>query len=194
MTQAQLGAIPVRLSAVGSRENPTAVSRVMVPACERATTSGKRRAVSWLSRIFRSLCVSGLTSVVSLTMLALLIRFDVIAPAPANVICAIVCIGPQFALNRRWVWKCAGRGHWRREVMPFWGYSLLSLVLSTVTVARTGYWAGAIGASPDQRTVIVLSANILVSGTLWMGQFLLMNKVLFRSNQTAPVAIPAGGG
>jgi putative flippase GtrA len=160
---------------------------------DRATTSDRRRAISWLGRIFRSLCVSGVTTVLSLTILAVLIGFDVTAPSTANVIAALVCIGPQFALNRRWVWMGSGRSHWRREVMPFWGYSLISLVLSTVAVARAGHWADSIGASPEQRTMITLGANILTYGTLWMGQFLLLDKVLFRHHQAAQVAMAAGG-
>jgi putative flippase GtrA len=159
---------------------------------DRATTSDRSRALSWLGRIFRSLCVSGVTTALSLTILAVLIRFDVTTPSVANVVAAIVCIGPQFALNRRWVWNGNGRGHWRREVMPFWGYSLISLVLSTVAVARAGHWADSIGASPEQRTMITLGANVLTYGTLWIGQFLLLDKVLFRQVRAAHVAAAAG--
>jgi putative flippase GtrA len=151
-------------------------------ACGFATTSGELRAVSWLGRVVRSLCVSGVTTVLSLTILAVLIRFDVTSPSTANVIAALVCIGPQFALNRKWVWHGAGRSHWRREVMPFWGYALISLVLSTIAVATAGHWADSIGVSPEQRTIITLGANIATYGTLWVGQFLLLDKVLFRDH------------
>jgi putative flippase GtrA len=161
--------------------------------CVRATTSGQRLAVSRLGRIFRSLCVAAVTTVVGLTTLAVLVLSDVTTPATANVISAIVCIGPSFALNRRWVWNGAGYGNWRREVAPFWGYSLLSLVLSTVAVAIAGHWADSIGALPEQRTVIILGANILASGTRWIGQFLLLDKVLFRPHHATYVAAPAGG-
>jgi putative flippase GtrA len=158
-----------------------------------ATTSRQRRAVSWLGRIFRSMCVAGVTTVLGLTTLAVLVLFDVTTPAAANVISAIVCIGPSFALNRRWVWKGAGCGHWRREAVPFWGYSLLSLVLSTVAVALAGRWADSIGALPEQRTMIILGANMLASGTRWIGQFLLLDKVLFRHHHATHLAAPAGG-
>src|SRR5262249_26054550 len=137
------------------------------------------------------LCVSGVVTVLSLTILGVLTRFDLTAPAAANVIAAIVCIGPSFALNRRWVWKGVGRGHWRREVMPFWGYSLLSVVLSTIAVAMAGHWADSIGASPQHRTMMVLGANVLTCGTLWVGQFLLLDKVLFRHHYAAHVAARA---
>jgi putative flippase GtrA len=144
--------------------------------------------VSWIGRIFRSLCVSGVTTVLSLGLLAVLIRFDLTTPAEANIIAAVVGIGPSFALNRRWVWKGSGRGHWRREVMPFWGYNMVSLVLSTIAVAKAGEWADSIGAPPGRRTAIILAANVLTYGTLWMGQFLLLDKVLFRHHHAAHVA------
>ena len=133
-----------------------------------------------------------MTSVLGLTTLAVLVLFDVTTPAGANVISAMVCIGPSFALNRRWVWKGAGC-HWRREVMPFWGYALLSLVLSTVAVAIAGHWADSIGALAEERTMIILGANMLASGTRWIGQFLLLDKVLFRHDDTSYVVAPAGG-
>jgi putative flippase GtrA len=144
--------------------------------------------VSWIGRIFKSLCVSGVTTVFSLGVLAVLIRFDLTTPAVANVISALVGIGPSFALNRRWVWKGSGRGHWRREVMPFWGYNMVSLTLSTIAVAKAGQWADSIGATPGKRTAIILAANILTYGTLWMGQFVLLDKVLFRHHHAAHVA------
>jgi putative flippase GtrA len=136
--------------------------------------------VSWLGRIVRSLCVSGVTTVLSLSILAVLIRFDLTTPARANVISVVAGIGPSFALNRRWVWKATGRGHLRREVTPFWAYSLLSLVLSTIAVAHAAAWADSVAASPEQRTIVVLAANVLTFGALWTGQFLLLDKVLFR--------------
>jgi putative flippase GtrA len=141
------------------------------------------RAVSRLGRIIRSLAVSGVTTVLSLTILGLLIRFDVTTPAKANVISTVAGIGPSFALNRRWAWRGRGRGHLGREVAPFWAYSLLSLVLSTVAVARAAAWADSIAASPEQRTAIVLAANVLTFGSLWIGQFLLLDRFLFRHHR-----------
>jgi putative flippase GtrA len=133
-----------------------------------------------VGRIVRSLGVSGVTSMLSLSILAVLIRFDITTPAVANIVSTTAGIGPSFALNRRWAWQTTARGHLGRQVAPFWAYSLSSLVLSTIAVAKAGAWADAIGASPGQRTVIVLAANILTFGALWIGQFLLLDRVLFR--------------
>jgi putative flippase GtrA len=136
--------------------------------------------VSAIGRIIRSLAVSGVTTVLSLSILAVLIRFDVTTPAVANVISTVAGIGPSFALNRRWAWQGRGRGHLAREIAPFWAYSLLSLVLSTIAVARATAWATSMAASPELRTAIALAANMATFGALWICQFLLLDRLLFR--------------
>ncbi len=124
--------------------------------------------------------MSGVTSVLSLAILAGLIRFDVTSPARANVISAVAGIGPSFALNRRWAWKRSGRGSMAREVLPFWIYALVSLVLSTIAVERAGVWADSVALPPGRRTLVIVLANLATYGALWIGQFLLLDRVLFR--------------
>jgi putative flippase GtrA len=136
--------------------------------------------VQHLRRIIRSLAVSGVTSVLSLAILAGLTRFEVTSPAKANVISGLAGVGPSFALNRRWAWKRSGRGHVAREVLPFWIYALVSLVLSTIAVDRAGAWADAVALPPGRRTFVVLFANVATYGALWIGQYLLLDRVLFR--------------
>ena len=143
----------------------------------------QHRVVSPIGRVIRSLAVSGVTTVLSLSILAVLIRFDVTTPAVANVIATIAGIGPSFALNRRWAWQGRGRGHLTREIAPFWAYSLLSLVLSTLAVARATAWATSMAASPELRTFVALAANMATFGALWIGQFLLLDRLLFRHHR-----------
>jgi putative flippase GtrA len=131
--------------------------------------------------MIRSLGVSAITTVLSLTILGVLTRFDLTTPAVANVIGTAAGIGPSFALNRRWAWHRTDRGHLTSDVAPFWGYCLLALVLSTIAVARAGAWADAIDVRPGTRTAIILAANLATFGTLWLGQFLLLDKLLFRA-------------
>ena len=78
-----------------------------------------------------------------------------------------------------------------RELAPFWAYSLVSLVLSTLVVARAAEWASSIDASPGLRAVIALVANMATFGALWIGQFLLLDRVLFRHHRL-PAADRAG--
>ena len=154
----------------------------------------QHRVVSPIGRIVRSLAVSGVTTVLSLSILAVLIRFDLTSPAVANVISTVAGIGPSFALNRRWAWRGQGRGHLTREIAPFWAYSLLSLVLSTIAVAGAAGWADSIGASAEMRTFVVLAANVATFGTLWIGQFLLLDRVLFRHHRLPALAVTGAVG
>jgi putative flippase GtrA len=131
-----------------------------------------------LGRIVRSLSVSVVTTGLSLTILAVLTRYAVTSPAIANVIATVAGIGPSFALNRRWAWRRSGRGHLRREIAPFWGYAVASLVVSTLAVGWAAGWADGIGAGPTTRTLVVLAANLGSFGVLWCGQFLLLDRLL----------------
>jgi putative flippase GtrA len=83
-------------------------------------------------------------------------------------------------LNRRWVWGLRGRTSLAAEVVPFVAMSLTALVLSTAAVSWVARVADAEGAGSPARTVAVLAANVTVFGSLWVLQFLLLDRVLFR--------------
>ena len=129
-------------------------------------------------RLIRSMSVSMVTSVLSLSMLAVLVHQSSMSPAWANVVASLAAVGPSFALNRRYAWRCTGRGHVRRELLPFWVYALCSLAASTAAVDLAGRWAEGSGVAPATRTVVVLGANIAISMVLWFGQFALLERTL----------------
>ena len=129
-------------------------------------------------RLGRSMSVSMGTSVFSLTMLAVLVHLSSMSPAWANVVASLAAVGPSFALNRRYAWRCTGRGHVRRELLPFWVYALCSLAASTAAVDLAGRWADGSGVAPATRLAVVLGANIGISMALWFGQFALLERTL----------------
>ena len=89
----------------------------------------------------------------------------------ANVVAVCVAAGPAYYANRRWVWARTDRHSVTREVLPFWGYSLAGLGVSSVFVALAeGWW---------HSTVAVSAANLVGFGALWVGKFLLLDRVLF---------------
>jgi putative flippase GtrA len=89
--------------------------------------------------------------------------------------CGIV---PSYLANRSWVWGKRGRSDLLREVAPFWVLSLAGLALSTIAVAA----AAALTVSWDTsaRAVALPAANLAVFGALWVVQFVLLDRVLFR--------------
>lgn len=117
---------------------------------------------------------------ISLTTLAVFAG-PIGAPAwQANVIATAVATVPSYVLNRRWVWGRSGSSHWWREVVPFWSLSFGGLVLSTIAVHQADHMAGTAGWVGTGRTLALLSANIGAFGLLWIGQFVLLDRVLFR--------------
>jgi putative flippase GtrA len=122
--------------------------------------------------------VSVIATVTSLTVLGLLVGL-VNAPAGwANVCATAVGTVPSFELNRRWVWRRTGNPSVGSEVLPFVGLSFAGLLLSTVTVHLASVWAA--GAPALGRTVAVEAASIAAFGSLWVAQFVLCDRVLFR--------------
>ena len=59
----------------------------------------------------------------------------------------------------------------RREVLPFWAFTLLGLVLSTVLVTIVDNYT--------DRTWPVLLANIGGFGIVWVSKFLFLDSVVF---------------
>lgn len=98
---------------------------------------------------------------------------------PANVAATMLSAIPIFLLNRRWVWGRRGQHSVSREIVPFWTYTLLGLAVSTGLVALADrIWGG---------TLVVMAANLVAWGALWLGKFVLLERFLFRdSDEVAP--------
>ncbi len=103
-----------------------------------------------------------------------------LAPILANTIAVSVAAIPVFLLNRAWVWQLTGKGSFRREVVPFWGFTLAGLVLSTLAVAAVS--------SVTTSSLAVSAANIGAFGVLWVAKFFVLDEVVF-----AAAAAAAGG-
>ena len=91
---------------------------------------------------------------------------------------------PAYLLNRQWVWQRSGRHSVRREVLPFWGISLLGLVISTIAVGYVSrHWDSQLAVS---------GTNIASFGLLWIGKYLFLDTVMFKpGDESAEVSAPA---
>ena len=89
----------------------------------------------------------------------------------SNLFAVMLTSIPVFYLNKRWVWGKAGPAQMRREVLPFWGFTLLGLVVSTVLVTVVDNYT--------ERTWPVLLANIGGFGLVWVAKFLFLDSVVF---------------
>ena len=96
---------------------------------------------------------------------------------------------PSYELNRKWAWGKQGKSHLMREVVPFWVLAFIGWAFSTYSVrvaesqlgSLKGHLAG---------TLIIAVTYIGAFGVLWVGKFVLFNKVLFahRPADARPVA------
>jgi putative flippase GtrA len=134
--------------------------------------------------------VSLIATTTSLTVLGVLVSTTAVPAGIANVIATAVGTFPSFELNRRWVWRRTGRRSMKAELLPFWVLSFTGLALSTVTVSLSAAWADSTGLDGFARTAVIELANVAAWGSLWVAQFVILDRFLFRTQATAnpPVA------
>jgi putative flippase GtrA len=136
---------------------------------------------AFFAKVGRALSVSAFTTVLSNTLLVMLTLMVGLGASLANVLAVTVGIGPSYVLNRRWVWRRSGPHSASREVVPFVSLSFAGLVLSTIAVAavaRLGRdWSGL------AKGVALPTANIAAFGVVWVAQFVLLDRVVFRSRR-----------
>ena len=140
--------------------------------------------MSRLRRLLRYGTVSVISTFASLTVLGLLVATRTTSAGWANVIATAVGTVPSFELNRRWVWGKRGRRSILSEIGPFCALSFVGLGLSTVAVSLAAGWATHMGFGNTLRTVAVEAASMASFGSLWLLQFLLLDRVMFANTRT----------
>jgi putative flippase GtrA len=120
---------------------------------------------------------------VTITQVLLIVLIGILDRHPvwSNVVAVSVCAFPVFLMNKRWVWNHDGKVSFRREVLPFWLFTIAGLVLST------GFVALAHNISDSQ--LLVMAASIGGFGVLWVAKFLFLDQVMFGGSQDATVAV-----
>ncbi|HXY93227.1 MAG TPA: GtrA family protein [Acidimicrobiia bacterium] len=130
-------------------------------------------------RVVRCLGVSVITTMMSVTTLAIGTAALALPGWVANVVATTLATGPSYTLNRRWTWGRRDASDPWREVTPFWMLSFAGLALSTIFVAVTDAWAHSQQLSTSVRTPLLLVAHLSGFGALWVVQFVLLERVLF---------------
>lgn len=133
-------------------------------------------------KMVRYTLVSVISVVVSQIVLLLLFGAFHWTARSANIAACAVATVPSYELNRKWAWGKHGKSHFWKEVAPFWGLAFLGLAFST--------WSADFAESSVQRhhyshsvqTVVVAFAALAAFGVLWVGKFVIFNKVLFKSH------------
>lgn len=147
---------------------------------ERARTPGGRKLVRY-----------SLVSVISVgvsQVILFLAQFHYSART-SNIIAVCLSAIPSYQLNRVWAWGKTGRSHLMKEIIPFWAMALLGLVLSTWSADFAESHAAAVTASDVGQKLVVNAAALAAFGVLWVGKFVILNRVLF-AHPTHPAPPP----
>ncbi len=146
-----------------------------------ALLSRHRARLLQLWRYAATSVVANLTTISVLGILVGVVRFDA---GWSNVIATAAATIPAFELNRRWVWARDGRASLGTEVLPFWIWAFLELAISSLAVHAMGDHAAAARWSRSLRTLALEVTSIGTTGCLWIVQFLLFDRCLFRNART----------
>ena len=133
-----------------------------------------------LRQVLRYSAVSAVATSVSLTILGVLVATEAVTAGWANVIATAVATVPSFELNRRWVWARKGPRSLHREAVPYFAITFTGLGLSTLLVSVATGVATAHHAGDATRTLVALCANVVGFGTVWVAQYVILDRVLFR--------------
>lgn len=102
----------------------------------------------------------------------------------SNLVATMITSVPAFALNKYWVWGKRGRAHMRREVLPFWAFTVAGWTVSTVTVALASHHVGTPGSAA--RTISVMAASVFGFGILWVAKYIFLDKIMFGPEHHTP--------
>lgn len=136
-------------------------------------------------RAIRYMATSGIGVVLTQLMLAFLLHVLEWRSGVSNVVAVSVVSIPAFLLNKYWVWGKRGRAHMRREVLPFWLFTVAGLALSTLFVVAAAK-ATTSTANPHGNPLAVQAANIAGFGVLWVLKYLFLDKIMFGAHHHTP--------
>lgn len=110
----------------------------------------------------------------------------------SSTLATAIAATPSYYMNRRWAWGKDGRSHFWKEIVPFWSLAFLGWGLSTLCVHLMEDYANHNGFSHLARTGTVTLVYVAAFGVLWVGKFMLFNKVMFVNHPAVPVSEPVG--
>ncbi len=143
---------------------------------ERARTPTGRKLIKYTM-------VSIVSVIIGQALLAIffgLLRWSAVT---SNVFAVGLSAVPSYYLNRAWAWGKRGRSHFLKEVVPFWAMAFLGLALSTVFADFAEDRALNYTDSRLVQTMIVNAAALAAFGVLWIGKFVILNKVMFAHHE-----------
>jgi putative flippase GtrA len=98
--------------------------------------------------------------------------------ATANTLAVVISAVPAYYLSRMYVWGKRGKSELRREVLPFWIFVFVGLLLSTLGVGLVAHFVAApkdVGFFHPAKLAANV-ASLTAFGVLWVIRFFWMDK------------------
>ncbi len=133
--------------------------------------------------MIRYATTSGLMVLLTLVLLVVLDHVVGMAEWRANLTATMLVSIPAFAMNKYWVWGKSGRARVRREVIPFWVFTVAGWALSTGSVFLV---ADNTEDGTLLHVVAVPAASIAGFGLLWILKYLFLDKIMFGPHHHTP--------
>lgn len=134
-------------------------------------------------RMIRYAATSGIGVIGTQIFLVLFLVVLGMEPVPSNLSATMLMSVPSFLLNKHWVWGKSGKAHMRREVIPFWVFTVAGWGLSTAAVYVV---ARAVPDDSVWHTPAVMSATIAGFGILWVLKYVFLDKIMFGPDHHTP--------
>ena len=134
------------------------------------------RSVSW-QRMFRYTAGSAICFGVSELTFVVVFAPHLLGARGSSVVASIAGIIPGYFLNRTWTWNRRGRSDFWREVVPYWATAIFSTIVAALVIGVVN--DAFINYSRDVRTVLNATAYMVTYGVIFVGKFILFEKVLF---------------
>jgi len=161
---------------VGAAYHRTFVNLSPSALLAHARTDAGKRAIRYSAT---SLIGVGITQV----LIVIFLNGFAMSEIRSNLSAIMLTSVPAFALNKYWVWGKRGRAHMRREVLPFWAFTVAGWALSTGAVAAVSH----VGEPQSvTRTLSVMAASIFGFGVLWILKYLFLDKIMFGPEHHTP--------
>jgi putative flippase GtrA len=137
----------------------------------------------FLAKLGRYLAVSLIGTATTLILLGVLVGFFNVSPGWANLAAAGFSTALSFELDRRWVWRRQGRFSLVGQLLPFWGWSLAELGLTTFAVSWVGRAAETAGWDHGAITTLVELTSITISLLTWLVQYFVFDRIVFKDRR-----------
>jgi len=128
-------------------------------------------------KILRYTMVSVISTVVSLSVIAIVFGAFHWGEIEATVFGNAVATFPSYWLNRKWAWGKHGRSHFMKEVVPFWTMAALGIAFSIVGAAIARHIGREHNLSHLELTLVVEAANVISFAIFWVAKLVVFNKM-----------------